>query len=45
LTPAFEVGLGGRDAFDWRNEAGTGTAGAFFICIGDQPELDFEEPM
>lgn len=20
---------------------GTGTAGAFFVCIGDQPELDF----
>jgi peptidyl-prolyl cis-trans isomerase A (cyclophilin A) len=24
-----------------RNAVGTGTAGAFFICIGDQPELDF----
>ena len=24
-----------------RGEVGTGTAGAFFICIGDQPELDF----
>ena len=24
-----------------RDEVGTGTAGAFFICIGDQPELDF----
>jgi peptidyl-prolyl cis-trans isomerase A (cyclophilin A) len=24
-----------------RNGVGTGTAGAFFICIGDQPELDF----
>ena len=24
-----------------RNEVGTGGAGAFFICIGDQPELDF----
>jgi peptidyl-prolyl cis-trans isomerase A (cyclophilin A) len=24
-----------------RSEVGTGTAGAFFICIGDQPELDF----
>jgi peptidyl-prolyl cis-trans isomerase A (cyclophilin A) len=24
-----------------RNKVGTGTAGAFFICIGDQPELDF----
>jgi peptidyl-prolyl cis-trans isomerase A (cyclophilin A) len=22
--------------------AGTGTAGAFFVCIGDQPELHFE---
>ncbi len=20
---------------------GTGTAGAFFVCLGDQPELDF----
>jgi peptidyl-prolyl cis-trans isomerase A (cyclophilin A) len=25
-----------------RDGVGTGTAGAFFICIGDQPELDFE---
>lgn len=24
-----------------RDEVGTGTAGAFFVCIGDQPELDF----
>jgi peptidyl-prolyl cis-trans isomerase A (cyclophilin A) len=24
-----------------RDEPGTGSAGAFFICIGDQPELDF----
>lgn len=24
-----------------RNTVGTGTAGAFFVCIGDQPELDF----
>ena len=24
-----------------RKGVGTGTAGAFFICIGDQPELDF----
>ena len=24
-----------------RDGVGTGTAGAFFICIGDQPELDF----
>lgn len=24
-----------------RSRAGTGTAGAFFVCIGDQPELDF----
>lgn len=24
-----------------RRAPGTGTAGAFFICIGDQPELDF----
>lgn len=24
-----------------RREPGTGTAGAFFICIGDQPQLDF----
>jgi peptidyl-prolyl cis-trans isomerase A (cyclophilin A) len=24
-----------------RGEVGTGTAGAFFVCIGDQPELDF----
>jgi peptidyl-prolyl cis-trans isomerase A (cyclophilin A) len=24
-----------------RREPGTGTAAAFFICIGDQPELDF----
>jgi peptidyl-prolyl cis-trans isomerase A (cyclophilin A) len=24
-----------------RDAPGTGTAGAFFICIGDQPELDF----
>jgi peptidyl-prolyl cis-trans isomerase A (cyclophilin A) len=24
-----------------RGKVGTGTAGAFFICIGDQPELDF----
>jgi peptidyl-prolyl cis-trans isomerase A (cyclophilin A) len=24
-----------------RDAVGTGSAGAFFICIGDQPELDF----
>jgi peptidyl-prolyl cis-trans isomerase A (cyclophilin A) len=24
-----------------RDEPGTGSAGAFFICIGDQPQLDF----
>jgi peptidyl-prolyl cis-trans isomerase A (cyclophilin A) len=24
-----------------RDAVGTGTAGAFFVCIGDQPELDF----
>jgi peptidyl-prolyl cis-trans isomerase A (cyclophilin A) len=24
-----------------RDGVGTGTAGAFFMCIGDQPELDF----
>lgn len=24
-----------------RDEVGTGTAGAFFVCIGNQPELDF----
>lgn len=24
-----------------RREPGSGSAGAFFICIGDQPELDF----
>ncbi len=24
-----------------RDGVGTGTAGAFFICIGDQPDLDF----
>ncbi|MGA2842676.1 MAG: peptidylprolyl isomerase, partial [Steroidobacteraceae bacterium] len=24
-----------------RSDVGTGTAAAFFICIGDQPELDF----
>ena len=24
-----------------RDKPGTGSAGAFFICIGDQPELDF----
>ena len=24
-----------------RREPGTGSAGAFFICIGDQPELDY----
>jgi peptidyl-prolyl cis-trans isomerase A (cyclophilin A) len=24
-----------------RNEVGTGSAAAFFICVGDQPELDF----
>jgi peptidyl-prolyl cis-trans isomerase A (cyclophilin A) len=24
-----------------RGEVGTGSAGAFFICIGDQPQLDF----
>jgi peptidyl-prolyl cis-trans isomerase A (cyclophilin A) len=24
-----------------RDQPGTGSAGAFFICIGDQPELDF----
>jgi peptidyl-prolyl cis-trans isomerase A (cyclophilin A) len=24
-----------------RDAVGTGTAGAFFICIGDQPELNF----
>ncbi len=24
-----------------RDEPGTGSAGAFFVCIGDQPQLDF----
>lgn len=24
-----------------RNEVGTGSAAAFFFCVGDQPELDF----
>ena len=24
-----------------RDAVGTGTAGAFFVCIGDQPALDF----
>jgi peptidyl-prolyl cis-trans isomerase A (cyclophilin A) len=24
-----------------RDAVGTGTAGAFFVCVGDQPELDF----
>jgi len=24
-----------------RREPGTGSAGAFFICVGDQPQLDF----
>ncbi len=24
-----------------RDKPGTGSAGAFFICVGDQPELDF----
>ena len=41
--PTSKTGLRHRDGTlsVGRNTPGTGTAGAFFICIGDQPELDF----
>jgi len=41
--PTSVTGLRHRDGTVsvGRNAPGTGTAGAFFICIGDQPELDF----
>jgi peptidyl-prolyl cis-trans isomerase A (cyclophilin A) len=41
--PTNQTGLRHRDGTISiaRGEVGTGTAGAFFICIGDQPELDF----
>lgn len=41
--PTNRTGLHHRDGTISiaRDAPGTGTAGAFFICIGDQPELDF----
>jgi peptidyl-prolyl cis-trans isomerase A (cyclophilin A) len=41
--PTNQTGLRHRDGTISiaRAEVGTGTAGAFFVCIGDQPELDF----
>src|SRR6266446_10039223 len=41
--PTNRTGLRHRDGTISiaRDAVGTGTAGAFFICIGDQPELDF----
>lgn len=41
--PTNRTGLHHRDGTVSiaRDAPGTGTAGAFFICIGDQPELDF----
>lgn len=41
--PTSKTGLRHRDGTISiaRHEPGTGSAGAFFICIGDQPELDF----
>jgi len=41
--PTNRTGLRHRDGTISiaRDGVGTGTAGAFFICIGDQPELDF----
>jgi peptidyl-prolyl cis-trans isomerase A (cyclophilin A) len=41
--PTNRTGLRHRDGTIsiGRGKPGTGSAGAFFICIGDQPELDF----
>jgi peptidyl-prolyl cis-trans isomerase A (cyclophilin A) len=41
--PTNRTGLHHRDGTisTARDKPGTGSAGAFFICIGDQPELDF----
>jgi peptidyl-prolyl cis-trans isomerase A (cyclophilin A) len=41
--PTNKTGLHHRDGTisTARDQPGTGSAGAFFICIGDQPELDF----
>lgn len=41
--PTNKTGLRHRDGTISiaRDKPGTGTAGEFFICIGDQPELDF----
>jgi peptidyl-prolyl cis-trans isomerase A (cyclophilin A) len=41
--PTNRTGLRHRDGTISiaREAVGTGTGGAFFICIGDQPELDF----
>jgi len=41
--PTNKTGLRHRDGAISiaRDKPGTGTAAAFFICIGDQPELDF----
>lgn len=41
--PTSKTGLRHRDGAISiaRDKPGTGTAGEFFICIGDQPELDF----
>lgn len=41
--PTSRTGLHHRDGTIsiGRDKPGTGSAGAFFICIGDQPELDF----
>jgi peptidyl-prolyl cis-trans isomerase A (cyclophilin A) len=41
--PTSKTGLHHRDGTisTARDKPGTGSAGAFFICIGDQPELDF----
>ena len=41
--PTNRTGLRHRDGTISiaRDAVGTGTAGAFFICVGDQPQLDF----
>jgi len=41
--PTSRTGLRHRDGTISiaRDAVGTGSAGAFFVCIGDQPELDF----
>ena len=41
--PTSKTGIHHRDGTisTARDRPGTGSAGAFFICIGDQPQLDF----